>query len=140
MDFNQEFFFESLYRKTVADQKRFVDNPEAKKYIRQGLSESLGDFPEVGGEVKNVQPILLQRQELDSFVRERIAFQTAEDLWVPVYVLTPKDEQDTHPAVLALHGHGYGSRAIVGLTEHDLEDHGTTGGHQHFGVQLVERG
>jgi dienelactone hydrolase len=42
--------------------------------------------------------------------------------------------------VLALHGHGYGSREIVGLKPDGSPDAGPPGIHRHFAVSLVKRG
>ena len=44
------------------------------------------------------------------------------------------------PAAVAVHGHGYGSREIVGLRQDGSSDPEPPGIHQHFAVQLVRRG
>ena len=57
------------------------------------------------------------------------------------YVLIPDGAKSGQlPGVLAVHGHGYGSREIVGLLPDGAEDHGEPNIHQHFAVQLVKRG
>jgi hypothetical protein len=56
------------------------------------------------------------------------------------YVLLPKDAGRPLPGVLALHGHGYGSREIVGLLPDGAPDEGKPGIHRHFAIQLVKRG
>lgn len=125
-------YLQALYDRTKDDR---VSEPER---LRERLKARLGSFPEGGGEIG---ADLIERVELDTHVRERYVLLLDEALECPVYVLTPKQtEGGPLPAVLALHGHGYGSREIVGLTEDGSEDGGELRGHKHFARELVARG
>ena len=59
---------------------------------------------------------------------------------MPLYVLVPKGLTGPAPCVLALHGHGYGVRDIVGLWEDGSERWEADGYHKDFGCALAERG
>ncbi|MFB5662818.1 dienelactone hydrolase family protein [Alteribacillus sp. HJP-4] len=124
-------YFEKLYRDSASEPIK--DRAELKKY----LASALGTFER--GDAEN-SPELIETAEFPDFRRERFVFSFSEDLAAPVYVLTPKNGSSFHPSVLALHGHGYGSREIVGLTKAGCEDEEKNGIHQHFAVKLVKRG
>jgi dienelactone hydrolase len=59
---------------------------------------------------------------------------------VPVYVLFPKGAQGPRPCMLALHGHGYGAKAIVGLNADGIYRTEPVGYQRDFAVELVKRG
>src|SRR5690625_7436335 len=56
---------------------------------------------------------------MGNYERLRVEIGTVSSMKMPMYVLIPKNNQGKKvPAVLAVHGHGYGSRGAVGLN-HD---------------------
>ncbi|MFD0676274.1 MULTISPECIES: dienelactone hydrolase family protein [unclassified Paenibacillus] len=110
---------------------------ERKIGVRTKLLESLGPFPE---QAVDLRPTLLHRIERDTYIEERVEYSTVDKLRVPAYVLIPKQLKGRAPAVLAWHGHGYGSREIAGLQPDGTIDDAQPGIHQHFAVQLVQRG
>jgi dienelactone hydrolase len=60
---------------------------------------------------------------------------------VPVYVLIPKRTDDVpRPCILALHGHGYGAKAIIGQNEDGVYRTEPTGYQRDFAVELVKHG
>ncbi|MCZ8513835.1 dienelactone hydrolase [Paenibacillus filicis] len=73
-------------------------------------------------------------------IRERVEIGMCEGLRMPVYVLRPKQAAGHLPVALALHGHGYGSREIVGLSPEGEEQAEGSGIHKHFAVGLARRG
>ena len=81
-----------------------------------------------------------QAVDRGSYVRERVVLRTWPDATMPVYVLVPKGLTGPAPCVLALHGHGYGVRDIVGLWEDGSERWEPDGYHKDFGCALAERG
>ncbi|WP_308807762.1 dienelactone hydrolase family protein [Alkalicoccobacillus plakortidis] len=82
-----------------------------------------------------------ETKECIGYTRERFIFQASEGLSVPFYVLTPHTTVHSFSSVLALHGHGYGSRELVGLNKDGTEgDEGEPGIHQQLAVQLVKKG
>lgn len=84
-----------------------------REELTTAFTERLGGFPEIAEEL---QPVLLERTVCTGYTRERIEITTYEGLRMPLYLLIP-DQPFSTPAsaVLAIHGHGYGSREIVGL-------------------------
>lgn len=64
-----------------------------------------------------LEPVLLERVELQDVIRERVEFTTLEGLRMPAYVMIPQSIEpgERMPGVLLWHGHGYGSRSLVGL-------------------------
>src|SRR6056297_2951303 len=59
----------------------------------------------------------IEEVDCGDYVRTKMDIGIALDKCAPMYVLTPKKETSPKPAVIALHGHGYGVKAIVGLDE-----------------------
>lgn len=84
---------------------------------------------------------VLERVQCDGYTRERVEWTTLDGLRMPVYVLVPDNAgPEGLPGVVALHGHGYGSRQIVGL-EPDGSDRSTDPGlHKDFAIELVKAG
>ncbi|NOU92114.1 prolyl oligopeptidase family serine peptidase [Paenibacillus sp. LMG 31456] len=111
---------------------------EWQSALTEKFIDSLGGFET---SKPDLQPRELERVEFDDYIRERIEITTAESLRMPVYVLLPKGKQGKLPVVIGCHGHGYGSKAAVGL----LAD-GTEAGdvdpdvHHTFALSLVKRG
>lgn len=86
-------------------------------------------------------PVLLERVQCSGYVRERVEWTTMDGMRMPVYVLIPDNSRGARPGVVAIHGHGYGSREIVGL-EPDGSERGDAppGLHKDFAVALVKQG
>ncbi|PDO11631.1 MAG: dienelactone hydrolase [Candidatus Reconcilbacillus cellulovorans] len=105
--------------------------------LRQRLAEALGDFPE---REEPLDPVVLERTACDGYIRERVEFGTGDGLRLPAYVLVPAERPGPFPAVLALHGHGFGSREALGLNVDGSERTGNFGIHRRFAVELVRRG
>ena len=82
--------------------------------------EALGAFPD------NLPPLDLQignGQKLEGLTRYNVSYNSEPGLTVPGYLLIPEGIKpgEKLPAVVALNGHGYGVRAIVGLESDDSE-------------------
>jgi dienelactone hydrolase len=101
------------------------------------LKEALAIEPstEIG-----LDPVLLERTEYTDHIRERVEIGTCYGMRVPVYVLIPKERPDKGPAVLALHGHGYGSREIVGLHPDGSDNRENPTIHGNYALEMVKRG
>lgn len=130
----------------AAERRRFArgdgadpaDREGRRSRLRESFSQLLGEFP---AEEQPSEPRLLERKECDGYIRERVEFATVEGLRMPTYVLTPR-RPDSVPAaaVIALHGHGYGSREIVGLEPDGSERAGHPGLHMDFAISLAREG
>ena len=74
------------------------------------------------------------------YVREKVLIHVQPKALMPVYLLLPKRAPRPGPAVLALAGHGYGVKDIVGLWEDGAEREVPDGYHKDFAVALCRRG
>ncbi|WP_141500468.1 dienelactone hydrolase family protein [Paenibacillus luteus] len=130
---------EKLYNEAVnqhqADSGRELRN-ERRPKLKAALREVIGQFESNPGHVVK----LLERVQCDGYVRERVELSATPELTFAAYVLIPDHAEGPLPGVLAIHGHGYGSREIVGLLKDGSPDEAEPGIHQHFAVQLVKRG
>jgi dienelactone hydrolase len=112
--------------------------PERKAAVRSKLLECLGAWPD---QTVSLNPVTLSRIDREGYTEERVEYSSDGGLRIPAYVLIPKGLKDKAAAVLAWHGHGYGSREIVGLQPDGAVDESQQPGiHQHYALQLVRRG
>jgi dienelactone hydrolase len=131
-------FLENLYNQTVKHAKGPYDE-DWKMTKRTDFQKLLGEFQP--SEDVNLQPTTLEKVEKEDHFRLRVEITMMDSLKAPMYVLIPKQKQNTKlPAVLALHGHGYGSKEIVGLNPDGTENTGSPGIHKNFAVELVRKG
>ena len=108
-----------------------------QKRARTALVDCLGflDTPKV-----SPRPREIEKVDRGSYVRHKIVIRTSADSELPLYLLVPKNIRGTLPVVLALHGHGYGVKDIVGLWEDGSERLAPDGYHRDFACDLAERG
>ncbi|WP_139993717.1 dienelactone hydrolase family protein [Paenibacillus paridis] len=136
---NGDSLLNKLYNEAVsqhqANAKRELRN-ERRPKLKAALREVIGQFESNLGHA----PKRLERVQCDGFVRERVELSATPELTFAAYLLIPDHAEGPLPGVLALHGHGYGSREIVGLRKDGTADEEKPGIHQHFAVQLVKRG
>jgi len=107
-------------------------------------SETRAAFLEVLGFGKlpeaPLSPIVLEEIDRGDYIRQKVLIHPWAYSTMPVYFLIPKTGSPPFPTVLALHGHGYGVKDIVGLWEDGEERAEPDGVHKDFGVALVRRG
>lgn len=120
-----------LEAKSPAEARQWQDK------ARAALKECLGfvDAAPVAPE-----PIEIEQVDRGSYVRHKIVIRTSPQSQLPLYLLVPKNITKPRPAVLALHGHGYGVKDIVGLWEDGSERRTPDGYHRDFAAALTERG
>jgi len=97
---------------------------------------ALGRLPESAP----LRPKVVERVDCGDYVRESVVYNATPRMSVPAYVLVPKSAIASRrrvPAVLTIHGHGYGSCDLVGLSPEEK-----TGGnvHKNYAVEVVRRG
>ncbi len=109
---------------------------ERRPRLKSSLRKAIGSFDAASG----FAPKLLESVQCEGYRRERVELSATPGLTFAAYVLIPDKAEGPLPGVLALHGHGYGSREIVGLLPDGSPDEAAPGIHQHFAVQLVKRG
>jgi dienelactone hydrolase len=137
---NPDTYLEQLYEEALNGHQQNMKSKDLearKEFLKIKLMEALGSMPIPN---ENYASLLLERTECDGYIRERIELSATEGLSFPVYLLIPKKRIGKLPAVLAVHGHGYGSKEVVGLLSDGTPDEGIPSGHKHFAVQLVQRG
>jgi dienelactone hydrolase len=104
---------------------------------REALGRTLGflDSPRVDPDPRRIELV-----DKGDYTREKIVIRTAEHTSMPVYLLRPAGVEPPYPVVLALHGHGYGVKDIVGLWDDGTERDTPDGYHRDFGVALCREG
>lgn len=109
--------------------------------IIQGLKQALGQFERNA----ELDVKLLESVQCDGYVRERVEYSVVPGLTFATYVLIPMEEpsndrlKEQYPAVIAVHGHGYGSKQIIGLTL-EGEEREEDDLYHNFGITLVKKG
>ncbi|WP_163538849.1 alpha/beta hydrolase family protein [Gracilibacillus sp. YIM 98692] len=132
--------FDHFYDRAVEDSVTTVGPVERKLSLKSTLLELLGDFSDLDAAKIDKDIRVIEEKEFDDYTRELIIVPVTDHIEINMYVLTPKADRSTYPSVLALHGHGYGVKEIVGLTAEGEEDQGDPGIHQHFAIPLVKQG
>ena len=131
---------ESMYNEAIGrtkDRQVSMSAEERKGHLKQTLRQLIGEFEANEGH----KPVLLEQERCDGYIRERVELSAIPGLSFAAYVLIPEGNQmKPMPATVAVHGHGYGSREIIGLRQDGSSDPDTSGIHRHFAVQLVRRG
>ncbi len=107
-----------------------------RKKMRAELLALLGGFPERG----RLNAEIVERVEFDKYTRERIHFQSREDLTVKAFLLLPKQRADRERCMLCLPGHGRGVDEIVGIKEDGTTRAQPDEYQKDFAVQCAERG
>lgn len=119
---------------------RAADPAEAERWraaTRAELERTIG-FQDSA--IVDPEPVVVEEVDKGDYVRRKVIVRTAPHTTMPVYLLTPKTGDPPYPVVLALHGHGYGAKDIVGLWEDGAERDSPDGYHRDFGVALCRLG
>ncbi|MBD1379404.1 acetylxylan esterase [Bacillus sp. IB182487] len=131
-------YIEKLYHQTVRNDTETY-NEEWKQNLKAPFQKSMGEFSIPPQE--KLKPALLEKVETDDYKQLRVEITTTESLKAPVYVLIPKRKEKTKlPVVLALHGHGYGSKEVIGMNSDGTENLEEPGIHKNFALELVRKG
>ncbi|NMO96810.1 dienelactone hydrolase family protein [Paenibacillus lemnae] len=138
--FQADAWMEQQYRKNmekVAQQTREQSKEQRRRDLTDVMRKLIGEIET--GELP--APVITERVSCPGYTRERVILSAAEGLEFGAYILIPDNcSEKALPAVLAIHGHGYGSREIAGMLPDGTADESPPGIHQHFAVQLVRRG
>ncbi|GAA4859817.1 alpha/beta hydrolase family protein [Paenibacillus vulneris] len=134
-------FLDSIYDALQEQRGSQMGSREQKRLeLRSRLIESLGSFDMPQGEDADFRPVLLESVELEDVIRERVEISTMGGLRMPVYIMKSKQLQGKNPAVLLWHGHGYGSRSLVGLQEDGSPKPETGKRGDNIALELARRG
>lgn len=107
--------------------------------LKHRFIEALGGFP---ADAAKLESRIFDETYCDGYTRQRVELTTFSGLRMPVYVLVPENasKESPVPAVIACHGHGYGSKEIVGLKPDGIHIENQGGYQQNFAIELVRRG
>ncbi|XEC93281.1 dienelactone hydrolase family protein [Paenibacillus tarimensis] len=134
-----DLFLQQLYDETAKIRKAEradMKSEEQTNRLKCSLRKSLGQFTPAG----NIAPVRLERVVCDGYIRERVELSVVSGLSFGAYVLIPEGASGKLPAVVAVHGHGYGSRQICGMKPDGTPDTEGSDIYRHFAVQLVKKG
>jgi cephalosporin-C deacetylase-like acetyl esterase len=111
---------------------------EWQRVARRRLVERLGGFPTTRV-VLNAE--VLETKDFGSYTRERVVFQTRENLSAIGYLLLPKDRSRPLPVIVAFPGHGRGVDDILGIAPDGTQvpQRGVSYSRE-YGLQCVEHG
>jgi dienelactone hydrolase len=87
-----------------------------------------------------VEPAISESAPGDGYRRDRVELEFLTGLPGHAYVLIPDGLDTPAPAVIAVHGHGYGSRQIIGLRPDGSPLDDDHDGYHRFAVELARRG
>ncbi|PMQ01733.1 MAG: acetylxylan esterase [Dictyoglomus sp. NZ13-RE01] len=139
-NFDPMYYFENLYH----EQKRIYEfnakSFEDWEYWRKNLREKLLELLGLPLEKVPLEGEVVEKKEFEDYIREKVIFNSTKNLSVIGYLLIPKNISKPLPAVIALHGHGYGKDDIVGIWEDGTERHVVDGYQKDFGISLVKKG
>lgn len=76
------------------------------------LIELMGEWPR---EKVDLQPVILEKTEFETYTCEKIVIQSERNMKIPFYMLIPRNARKGNPAVLCLHGHGAGKDDVMGI-------------------------
>ncbi|WP_162880795.1 alpha/beta hydrolase family protein [Paraliobacillus sediminis] len=131
-----EVFLDTLY-KEVSQSNPIRDEQAFRVQLRADISRTLGHFDYVS---KDGHAIILEKKEMEGYTRLRLQINTIGALRMSFYLLIPRiNKREKVPAVIAVHGHGYGSREIIGLNP-DGNETEEPGIYKDFAVELVKKG
>ena len=143
MPYYVDAYMEHLYethktKYNIAEVKNRDDLREFQNGMYRDYLECLGGIPEK----RPLEVKALEEVQRDGFKRIKIEYSADENFRAPAYILVPDKPKRKNAAVIALTGHGYGVRDIVGLTEDFKEKpaEGDQGYQKNFAVELAKRG
>ncbi|WP_152365307.1 alpha/beta hydrolase family protein [Microlunatus speluncae] len=137
VEFSAEELLADLDRSAARRRAELGAGPDHGQLIKEYLHRLAEPF---AGRRLAAAPTVIEQVECDGYRRDRIELSTVAGLRFRAYVLVPGGPPGPWPTVLAVHGHGYGSRQLCGLLPDGSPDPDDHDGHHHFAVSLVRRG
>ncbi|HSH78434.1 MAG TPA: acetylxylan esterase, partial [Herpetosiphonaceae bacterium] len=134
--------YEALYR---SEPRRFAIPAAAEPVeweawrvaFRAGLRDRLGGLP---GEQTPIAFTAAPPTTHAGYRRSYLEYESAPGVTVPAWLLIPEGLTRAAPAVIAVHGHGYGMDELVGINADGTERAEPRGYHQDFALALCRRG
>ncbi|MBE6813449.1 MAG: hypothetical protein E7523_11300 [Ruminococcaceae bacterium] len=105
--------FDSVYKDPFADAYDRDSAVAACDRIKHE-AEAIFALDKIPGRLKNYKIECISETDRGCFVQQKLAVTYCENLTMPVYLLMPKKIKEKAPCTVALCGHGYGVRQILG--------------------------
>ncbi len=105
--------------------------------FRCALRDRLGGFP---SQQTAIRYRAASPTRHPGYQRQYIEYESAPGVTVPAWLLIPEGRTRAGPAVIAVHGHGYGMDELVGINLDGSERAEPQGYHQDFALALCRRG
>ena len=145
----ENFFLNDFFKKQYQQAtQKYAFKKGSRKECEAWQSECKNVFIEdLGGffpQPENKSMRVIEQREYETYTLKRVVYDVTDGLRSPAYILTPRNAGEKNPAVVALHGHGYGSREICGLlpdgTDKDKNKPEQIGYQKDFAISLVNMG
>ena len=136
----------AAYEAAYAEAPRRFRTPttvEATSWQNWRTAFRAGLWERLGGQPHETTPLTVEHgpvTERRGYRREYITFESEPGVVVPAWVLIPEGLTAPSPAVIAVHGHGYGVDDIVGINADGTDRDTPVGYHKDFAVELCRRG
>ena len=141
--YGPEAFLERCYQQQERRLAMPLDDagrwPAWRQEMTVALLRVLGDLGSPLGSGAGATAREVERVACPGYVRTRVVIDGGECYPIPAYVLEPTGGPALRAGVVAVHGHGYGSRELVGLGP-DGAERGEPTYQKDFGLALVRRG
>lgn len=142
--YSPDKFMASLYEKSKATPYANVSSADDVLEIGAQIREKTKELLAVeriscgGYRIEKVGKAI----EYPDYTIQKYSFELCENLKTAVFILTPKKIKESAPGVVALCGHGYGVRQILGITKSGKKKRirYIDNYQKNFAVELVKRG
>lgn len=133
-----ELRFEQIYRRSPVNITNSAAYQTWVAEARQILRRILG-FDKL--EQVELKLDFVDESDQGDHIRQGLRIQVEDGVWMPFYVLTPKDGKKQHIPVLALHGHGMGGKdGIVGVARSKEHKEAIASYNCDYGLKAVQQG
>lgn len=105
--------FDTVYKDPFCDVQNKDDALAVCEKIRQN-AQSVFALDKIPGRNTEYEIRVVDEIDRGTFVQKKLAVTYCEGLTMPVYMLIPKNIKENAPCTVALCGHGYGVRQIIG--------------------------
>lgn len=133
--------FDTVYRDPFAD----VQDVQSIYGVCNRLktdAQKIFALDKIPDRLSQIKTEIIQEIDRGTFVQKKLAVTYCKNLTMPVYLLIPKTKEEKMPCTVALCGHGYGVRQIVGTKKNGqpkrlpfFDEY-----QKQFAVRLAERG
>lgn len=142
--YSPDEFMAGLYSKLYADPYAEAKTAAEALSIGNEIKEktkSIFSVDKLGGGDYKLEKVG-KALEYKEYTLQKYSLELCENLKSAVYLLTPKNIKNTAPAVVALCGHGYGVRQILGISKNGNKKHikYLDNYQKNFAVELAKRG